>query len=132
MEPQRTWWRDYILSTGIEPKSFLVVEIHPNQQGKELMAAFFIRYFDGLIEKWNYHKRSDNVMSLLVTPALQMNGGASFSFSGSRLELISNKQLDALPTVTNVGLPPMLLTGVTKSVAQVLSVRCQIGQHCAR
>lgn len=111
VEPQRTWWRDYILSTGIEPKSLLADEIHPNQRGKELMATFFIRYFDGLIERWNGDLGKENVLTLSVSPALQMIGSASLSFTGSRLELISNKLLDRLPTVTIDGVSPNAIDG---------------------
>ena len=52
VEPQRTWWRDYLLRTHIRPQSLLVDEVHPNQQGKLLMAQFFNQYFDALVTRW--------------------------------------------------------------------------------
>jgi hypothetical protein len=98
VEPQLTWWREYLLQTGVDPKSLLIDEQHPNAQGKELMARFFNRYFDGLVAGWN-GETGANVGS---QPLASEKGGGpvAFSFSGSRLELIAHQPLSSWPQVT--------------------------------
>ncbi len=97
MEPLRGWWRDYLLRTHVEPGSLLLDDVHPNQRGKELMAGFFNRYFDNLVEHWN-GQTEDNVLSIPV--------GSDVSFDGSRLELLSGKPLPGWPAVTIDGRLP--------------------------
>ena len=54
VEPQRRWWRDYLLQKHVDPQSMLMNDgLHPNEKGNELIAAFFNVYFDGLVEHWN-------------------------------------------------------------------------------
>ena len=98
VEPQRAWWRDYLLRTHLDPKSLLADDIHPNTQGKQLIAAFFNQYFDNLVEEWN-GQTEHNVVSIPATATQHFDGQLKVDFEGSRLELISSKPLDKWPTI---------------------------------
>jgi len=102
-EPQRDWWRDYLVSTHLEPRSLLEDDIHPNVAGRELIAQFFNRYFDNLIERWNGETGS-NVVSFPVNED-------TFLFDGNRLELISKKPLSSWPAATVDGVSPKDIDG---------------------
>lgn len=110
VEPQRVWWRDYLLRTQIEPKSLLADDIHPNEKGKELIAAFFNRYFDNLVENWNGQTEPD-VVSIPANAQEPMNGQETVGFKGSRLELISSKPLATWPKVAIDGVSPKDIDG---------------------
>jgi hypothetical protein len=110
MEPQRIWWRDYLLRTHIQPQSMLVDDVHPNDQGKSLIASFFNQYFDSLVQKWNGQQES-NVSSIPVNVGTQGNGQQTLSFNGSRIELLTSKPLAAYPQVSIDGAPPTSLDG---------------------
>ena len=99
MEPQRTWWREYLLRTHIDPQSMLVDGLHPNAKGKELIAAFFDRYFDNLVAKWN-GETEDHIVFIPANAISRSGDVVTVKFDGSRLELIANKPLSAWPTVT--------------------------------
>ena len=105
LEPQRAWWRDYLLSSGQDPKAFLDDDIHPNAKGKALIAAFFNRYFDNLVGQWN-GEAENNVVSLPANA-----GQETVNFAGSRLELLSNKPLAAWPAATVDGSSPKDIDG---------------------
>jgi hypothetical protein len=109
-EPQRAWWRDYLLRTHIDPKSLLADQIHPNDKGKELIAAFFNQYFDNLVEKWNGQTES-SVVSIPADAPAHTNGQETVDFDGSRLELISSKPLATWPKVTIDGDPSQDIDG---------------------
>jgi hypothetical protein len=98
LEPQRAWWRAYLLREQVEPKSLLADAIHPNEKGRELIAAFFNQYFDGMVERWN-GEMGRNVTSIPPDTAEMANGRQTIDFDGSRLELISTKPLAIWPTV---------------------------------
>jgi hypothetical protein len=98
VEPQRAWWREYLLRTHIEPAALLRDPIHPNQRGNDLIAAFFNHYFDGLVAGWN-GQTEDHIESIPPGVPQYANGKETVSFDGSRLELISSKPLAAWPTV---------------------------------
>jgi hypothetical protein len=117
VEPQRAWWRDYLLRTQIEPKFLLADDIHPNEKGKELIAAFFNRYFDNLVEKWN-GQTEPSVVSIPASALKHINGQETIDFEGSRLELISSKPLATWPKVAIDGGSPKDIDGcfqVTRS-----------------
>jgi hypothetical protein len=99
VEPQRSWWRDYLLRTNTSAASMLVDNIHPNQAGKELMARFFDQYFDGLVARWHGQKEH-NVVSLSKDIARPLNGVDTITFDGNRLEVLSGKPFDAWPKIT--------------------------------
>jgi hypothetical protein len=105
MEPQRAWWRDYLLRTGVEPASMLRDPIHPNEKGKALIAAFFNQYFDNLVANWN-GQTEHNIVSIPPAATPYANGQETVTFDGSRLELISTKPLAAFPTVAIDGVLP--------------------------
>jgi hypothetical protein len=112
MEPQRAWWRDYLLRTHADARSLLVDDIHPNEQGKELIAAFFNQYFDGLVEKWNRRApHRDNVISLPADAPQDLNGQEAVAFEGSRLEWLSSKPLPTWPAITVDGTPTKDIDG---------------------
>jgi hypothetical protein len=110
VEPQRTWWRDYLIRTNTEPKALLADEIHPNDRGKELIAAFFNQYFDSLVDKWN-GQRERNIVSVPTGTVGWDNGRAEIPFDGSRLELISAKRLRQWPEVSVDGSSPQDIDG---------------------
>jgi hypothetical protein len=109
-EPQRAWWRDYLIRTQIEPKSLLEDDIHPNEKGKELIAAFFNQYFDNLVDKWN-GQTERNVVSIPANAPEHIDGQETVDFEGSRLELISSKTLAAWPKVAIDGDSPQDIDG---------------------
>jgi hypothetical protein len=102
VEPQRGWWRDYLISTHTQPEALLVDTIHPNAKGKELLAQFFNQYFDNLVQKWN-GEHEDGISKVAASP--QKDGAESIQFDGSRLELISTAPLPATPAATIDGHP---------------------------
>jgi hypothetical protein len=110
VEPQRAWWRDYLLRTHVEPNSLLADYIHPNDKGKELIASFFNQYFDNLVEKWN-GQTERTVVSIPANTTQYGNGQETVTFDGSRLELISSKPLVTWPTVTIDGDSPKDIDG---------------------
>jgi hypothetical protein len=99
VEPQRKWWRDYLLQTHVDPQSMLMDGLHPNRKGNELIAEFFNRYFDNLVEQWN-GQTGQNVVSIQADAAKRSGGGETVNFDGSRLELLSNQSLAVWPSVT--------------------------------
>jgi hypothetical protein len=110
MEPQREWWRQYLIATHTNPNDLLVDDVHPNEKGKQLIAQFFNRYFDGLVAKYNGERASD-VRDISPTAAERASGSETVTFEGSRLELVSDKPLPAWPTVTVDGESPASLDG---------------------
>jgi hypothetical protein len=109
VEPQRTWWRDYLLETHSNPKEFFSDGIHLNKRGKELIAQFFNRYFDKLVESGST-PRQRNISSIAANDA-DPSGKEILHFDGSRLELISSTQLVALSGVVVDGESPNDLDG---------------------
>ena len=95
VEPQRTWWREYLLQTQDDPRSLLSDDVHPNDKGRALMATFFDRYFDNLVQHWN--GETEHLATSHPPPASQTQ---QISFSGNRIELISAKPLTSPPSVT--------------------------------
>jgi hypothetical protein len=96
VEPQRIWWRDYLLQRRLDAQSLIMSDgLHPNDKGNELIAEFFNRYFDGLVEQWKGQKEQ-NVVSI---PIAQSNGTETIKFDGSRLELLSSQPLAVWPSV---------------------------------
>jgi hypothetical protein len=110
VEPQRAWWRDYLLRTHVDPQSMLEDDTHPNEKGRELIAAFFNQYFDNLVEKWN-GQTERNVVSIPGNAKEFANGQKAVNFEGSRLELISSKPLAVWPTVAIDGRSPKEIDG---------------------
>jgi len=110
VEPQRDWWLQYLKATGTRPADLLADEVHPNDRGKQLIAEFFNRYFDGLVTKYNGEQASD-VKTLAPTPAERASGNETVHLEGSRLELVGNKPLPAWPTVTIDGQSPASFDG---------------------
>jgi hypothetical protein len=100
VEPQREWWRDYLLRKQLAPQSLLKPDgLHPNEKGNELIAEFFNRYFDNLVEQWNGQTEHD-VVSIPVDVKKDSDGIATVNFYGSRLELLSSRPLAVWPSVT--------------------------------
>ena len=97
-EPQREWWRDYLLQRHVDPQSMLMNDgIHPNEKGNELIAEFFNRYFDNLVDHWN-SQTEQNVVSIPTDAAKQSDGMETVKFDGSRLELLSSEPLAVWPS----------------------------------
>jgi hypothetical protein len=100
VEPQREWWRDYLLQNHLTPQSMLLVDgLHPNDKGNELIAGLFNRYFDNLVEHWK-GQTEQNVFSIPRDAAKDPGGMETMNFDGSRLELLSNRPLAVWPSVT--------------------------------
>jgi hypothetical protein len=100
VEPQRQWWRDYLLQNQLDPQSMLMSDgLHPNEKGNELIARFFNRYFDDLVEHWN-GQTEQNVTSIPANAAQSSDPVETVTFDGSRLELLSNRTLAVWPSVT--------------------------------
>jgi hypothetical protein len=110
VEPQRAWWRDYLLRTHTDAQSLLADDIHPNEKGKVLIAAFFNQYFDNLVEKWS-GQEEHNVVSLPSNALQSVNGQQTLAFEGSRLELLSTKPLPVWPTIAIDGTPTKEIDG---------------------
>ena len=110
LEPQRLWWRDYLLRTHIPPQSLLIDTLHPNEQGKALIAEFFNRYFDNLVENWS-GQIERNVLSIPENITQQSTGSETVNFDGARLELIANKPIATWPAVTIDGSSPKEIDG---------------------
>ncbi len=110
VEPQRDWWRGYLLRTGSSPSDLLSDEIHPNARGKELIAEFFNKYFDGLVSQYNGEMAHD-VDSLHLTEQERDSGSANVRIEGTRLELVSDRPLTAWPAVSVDGQSPTNLDG---------------------
>jgi hypothetical protein len=99
-EPQRKWWRDYLLQSQVDPQSLLMTDgLHPSEKGNELIAGFFNRYFDNLVEHWN-GQTEQHVISIPTNDAKRSDGVDMVNFDGSRLELLSNQPLVVWPSVT--------------------------------
>lgn len=100
VEPQRDWWRAYLLQSRVDPQSMIMPDgLHPNEKGIELIAEFFNRYFDNLVEGWN-GQTEQNVVSIPPDAAKDPQGTTTMNFDGSRLELLSNRPLAVWPSVT--------------------------------
>jgi hypothetical protein len=100
IEPQREWWRDYLLQNQINPQSMLMSDaLHPNEKGVELIAVFFNRYFDNLVQHWN-GQTEQNVVSIAMTTANHSGETETVNFDGDRVELLSNQPLTMWPPVT--------------------------------
>jgi len=111
VEPQHSWWRDYLLQNHIAPQLLLLADgLHPNEKGNALIAAFFNRYFDNLVERWNGQTAHD-VVSIPTDAAKDSGGKKSVSFDGSRIELLSSQALKEWPTVTIDGRSPRDIDG---------------------
>ena len=110
MEPQRMWWREYLLRTHVDPQSMLLDGLHPNASGKALIASFFDRYFDDLVTKWD-GQREGHVVSIPASAVSRPEGIATLTFDGSRLELLSSAPLASWPTVTIDGVSPNDIDG---------------------
>ena len=99
-EPQRKWWRDYLLQNQVDPQSLLMTDgLHPNAKGNELIALFFNRYFDNLVEQWS-GQTEQSVVAIAANAAKLSGGMETVNFDGSRLELLSNQPLTVWPSVT--------------------------------
>jgi hypothetical protein len=99
VEPQRAWWRDYLLENQLDPQSLLMSDgLHPNAKGNELIATFFSKYFDNLVEHWD-GQTEKNVVSIPADIMPNSNPIRTVSFDGSRLELISDRTLPVWPSV---------------------------------
>jgi hypothetical protein len=85
-------------------------DIHPNEKGRELIAAFFNQYFDNLVEKWN-GQMEHNVVSIPANAPERISGQETVNFEGTRVELISSKPLAAWPTVAVDGRSPKDIDG---------------------
>jgi hypothetical protein len=100
VEPQRIWWRDYLLQNQVDPQSLLQSDgLHPNEKGNELIAFLFNKYFDNLVLQWN-GQTEHNVVSIAPDAAKRAGETETVSFEGSRLELLSNQPLKVWPSVT--------------------------------
>ena len=110
LEPQRGWWRDYLLRTHTDPKELLVDEVHPNERGKELIASFFNQYFDRLVDNWN-GQTEDDVLNFPVDPYWKTGGQVVTSFKGNRLELVASKPPPVPMTVNVDGSSPKDIDG---------------------
>jgi hypothetical protein len=110
VEPQRDWWRQYLIRTGTNPRDLLSDDPHPNARGKELIAAFFNRYFDGLVSQYQGETARD-VTVLQPTESERAAGNEVVGFDGTRLELVTGKPLAVWPAVTVDGQPPSNLDG---------------------
>jgi hypothetical protein len=100
VEPQRKWWREYLLQNQVDPQSLLTADgLHPNEKGNELIALFFNRFFDNLVEQWN-GQTEQNVVSIPTTAVRHSREAETVNFNGSRLELLSNQPLKVWPSVT--------------------------------
>ncbi len=117
VEPQRQWWRDYLLRTHVAPNSLLVDGLHPNEKGKELIAEFFNQYFDHLVEHWD-GEVEHNVSSIFPNAVHRTGEQETVHFEGDRLEILSNKPLTVWSVASIDGVAPMDLDGcyqVTRS-----------------
>jgi hypothetical protein len=108
VEPQRAWWRDYLLRTHIDPKSMLVDQIHPNAQGKTLIAGFFNQYFDNLVDHWNGETEH---LVVPVAGSVDSSGQETVEFEGNRLEILSSKPLSPRPGAAIDGTAPKDIDG---------------------
>lgn len=118
VEPQRIWWRDYLLKNKVDPQSLLKEDgLHPNERGNELIAFFFNRYFDNLVQQWN-GQTEQNVISISPIAARHSAEMDTENFEGNRLEILSNRPLKVWPTVMIDQRPPKDVDGcyqVTRS-----------------
>ncbi len=110
VEPQRGWWRSYLLRNHIAPASLLVDEVHPNAKGKALLAAFFNQYFDNMVDHW-HGETEHNVVSVPLDTALLNQLSTAFSFDGSRVEILASTPLANLPAVTVDDIAPKDMDG---------------------
>ena len=100
MEPQRIWYRNYFLRTHIDPRTLTIDGLHPNEQGKVLLARFFNQYFDSVVASWN-GQTSHAIESLPASTAQQ----SDIAFDGTRLELLTSAPLTTFPAITLDGTP---------------------------
>jgi hypothetical protein len=118
VEPQHIWWRQYLLQRRLDPQSLIMSDgLHPNEKGNQLIAEFFNKYFDDLVEHWN-GQTEQNVVSIPVDAAEHSKGTETIKFDGSRLELLSSQPLAVRPTVRIDGRSPEDIDGcyqVTRS-----------------
>jgi hypothetical protein len=110
IEPQRTWWREYLLRTHVAPGALLMDGLHPNAQGLTLMADLFDRYFDNLVAHWN-GETGHRIVSLPLTAAIQSGEDTSIVFQGTRLELLTSAPVPSWPSITMDGTPTAILDG---------------------
>jgi hypothetical protein len=116
-EPQRTWWREYLLRNHIDPQAMLVDDIHPNDSGRALIAQLFNRYFDNLVAQWN-GQIEHNITSIPFDAVQRSGGETTVDFDGRRIELLSSAPLASWPTVIIDGISPKDMDGcyqVTRS-----------------
>jgi hypothetical protein len=118
VEPQHRWWRDYLLQKHLDAQSLIMSDgLHPNDKGNQLIADFFDRYFDDLVEQWD-GQTEQNVVSIPIDAAAQSSGTVTVDFDGSRLELLSRAPLAVWPSVKIDGRAPQDIDGcyqVTRS-----------------
>jgi hypothetical protein len=110
LEPQRQWWRDYLLRTKTNPNDLLTDDVHPNARGKQLMAICFNQYFDNLVAEYK-GERADDVKVLRPDATGGASGQDRFGFDGTRLELSAAAPLQSWPAVTVDGQSPQNLDG---------------------
>jgi hypothetical protein len=110
LEPQRDWWRDYLLKTKTDPRSLLIDGLHPNARGTELMAMFFNRYFDGLVSAYTNETARD-VKAAKLSENEAHSGQATILFRGTRLELVASKPFESWPEIRIDGRFPKDLSG---------------------
>jgi hypothetical protein len=109
-EPQREWWRNYLLRTGTPAQNLLADNVHPNAEGRKLIAEFFNKYFDSLVARWK-GEREGGVVDTRLTGAQLVDSQVTVSFIGNRLELISDSPLDRWPVISVDGKSPRDLDG---------------------
>jgi hypothetical protein len=110
VEPQRLWWRDYLLRTHTQPRALLMDVIHPNAEGKTLLANFFDQFFDHLVDHWS-GQTGTRIVDLPDTALQQAGAPHPVTFDGTRLELITSTPLSQPPTVLVDGTAPKDLDG---------------------
>ena len=111
VEPQHIWWRDYLLQHQLDPQSLIMSDgLHPNEKGNQLIAEFFNKFFDDLVEHWN-GQTERNVITIPVDAVGQSKGTETVQFNGSRLELLSSQPLAAWPLVKIDGGSPEEIDG---------------------
>jgi len=100
VEPQRNWWREYLLRTHVDPRSLLMPDgLHPNDNGKQLIAEFFNSYFDKLVDQWDGEK-GNTVRTITVSASGQTDRMKTVTFQGTRLEMISDQEIAVWPSIT--------------------------------
>jgi hypothetical protein len=93
VEPQRQWWRDYLLRNSMQPEALLADIVHPNDAGKVLIASFFNQYFDGIVDAW----KGEQGKAVTVVPSVSVvkaDGSQTLRFKGTRLEIVTHHFLE--------------------------------------